>query len=184
MANIVIIAGHSNFAQSTANTALLTELSAQYPNAEVRRLAELYPDFQINVAAEQEALRNADIIVLAFPLYWYSTPAILKKWFDDVLAYGFAYGTGAQLGGKKLVVAYTAAGANENYQHNNPEAASETSILAAFRSTAALCGLDLIATVVENGFTPNVTGDAALQAEQVAKAKAQAARVIAAIDSL
>lgn len=184
MANIVIIAGHGNFAYSTANTTVVAELEANYPNADVRRLSQLYPDFQINVEAEQEALRKADIIVLAFPLNWYSTPAILKKWFDEVLAYGFAYGTGAQLGGKKLIVTYTAASPNATYQHNNPEAASETSILAAFRSTATLCGLDFVAGIVENGYTPNVTGDATLQAEQVAKAKAQAARVIAAIDSL
>ena len=184
MANILVIAGHGNFNYSTANKTLLAELEAKFPNAEVRRLSELYPDFNIDVAAEQAAILKADVIVLAFPLNWYFTPAILKKWMDDVLLHGFAYGTGAQMGGKKLVVAYTTAGVAENYLHNNADAASETSILAAFKSTAALCGMEFVGAFVENGYTPNITGDAELAAQQVEKSKAHTARLIEVLEKL
>ncbi|GAL26611.1 NAD(P)H oxidoreductase YRKL [Vibrio variabilis] len=35
---------------------------------------------------------KADVIVLQFPFYWYSMPALLKKWMDDVFSFNFAYG--------------------------------------------------------------------------------------------
>jgi len=47
-----------------------------------------------DVRAEQEKLLWADALILQFPLWWYSMPAILKGWVDRVYAYGFAYGVG------------------------------------------------------------------------------------------
>jgi NAD(P)H dehydrogenase (quinone) len=44
-----------------------------------------------DVAAEQAKLMWADTIVIQFPLWWFSVPAILKGWFDRVLAAGWAY---------------------------------------------------------------------------------------------
>jgi NAD(P)H dehydrogenase (quinone) len=45
-----------------------------------------------DIRAEQDKLRAADVLVLQFPLWWYSVPAILKGWIDRVFAKGFAYG--------------------------------------------------------------------------------------------
>ncbi|UKE72926.1 NAD(P)H-dependent oxidoreductase [Xanthomonas graminis] len=47
-----------------------------------------------DIAAEQDKLRWADAVLLQFPLWWFSMPAILKGWVDRVYAYGFAYGVG------------------------------------------------------------------------------------------
>ncbi|KAK9367586.1 flavoprotein-like protein [Lipomyces kononenkoae] len=47
-----------------------------------------------DVKAEQEKLLWADFLILQFPLWWWSMPAILKGWVDRVYAYGFAYGVG------------------------------------------------------------------------------------------
>lgn len=47
-----------------------------------------------DVRAEQEKLRWADAVILQFPLWWFTMPAILKGWVDRVYAYGFAYGVG------------------------------------------------------------------------------------------
>ncbi|WJV52724.1 NAD(P)H-dependent oxidoreductase [Pectobacteriaceae bacterium CE90] len=47
-----------------------------------------------DIAREQEKLRWADMVILQFPLWWFSMPAILKGWVDRVYAYGFAYGVG------------------------------------------------------------------------------------------
>lgn len=44
------------------------------------------------VTREQDRLAAAELLVLKFPLWWYGPPAILKGWFDRVLAEGFAYG--------------------------------------------------------------------------------------------
>lgn len=47
-----------------------------------------------DVIAEQEKLIWADAVILAFPLWWFSFPAILKGWIDRTLSYGFGYGRG------------------------------------------------------------------------------------------
>lgn len=45
-----------------------------------------------DIRTEQSKLRDADTLVLQFPLWWYGMPAILKGWFDRVFAAGFAFG--------------------------------------------------------------------------------------------
>lgn len=47
-----------------------------------------------DVKAEQEKLLWADMVILQFPLWWFTMPAILKGWVDRVYSYGFAYGVG------------------------------------------------------------------------------------------
>ncbi|GGP51762.1 NAD(P)H-dependent oxidoreductase [Saccharothrix coeruleofusca] len=47
-----------------------------------------------DVLAEQEKLLWADTIILQFPLWWYTMPAILKGWVDRVFTCHFAYGVG------------------------------------------------------------------------------------------
>lgn len=45
-----------------------------------------------DIVAEQEKLLWAEVVVLQFPLWWFSVPAILKGWIDRVFAHGFAIG--------------------------------------------------------------------------------------------
>ncbi len=47
-----------------------------------------------DIQQEQEKLLWADAVILQFPLWWFSMPAILKGWIDRVYACGFAYGVG------------------------------------------------------------------------------------------
>jgi NAD(P)H dehydrogenase (quinone) len=47
-----------------------------------------------DIIAEQQKILWADAVILQFPLWWFSMPAILKGWVDRVYAYGFAYGVG------------------------------------------------------------------------------------------
>ncbi|MGV8871182.1 MAG: NAD(P)H-dependent oxidoreductase [Rhodococcus sp. (in: high G+C Gram-positive bacteria)] len=44
-----------------------------------------------DVLAEQERIDRADHLVLAFPMYWWSMPALLKGWIDRVFVSGWAY---------------------------------------------------------------------------------------------
>jgi len=48
------------------------------------------------IAAEQDKLRRADILILQFPLWWGGPPAILKGWIDRVCAYGVTYADGTR----------------------------------------------------------------------------------------
>lgn len=45
-----------------------------------------------DILAEVEAVRNADLLVLVFPIFWYSVPAQMKGWIDRVFLSGAFYG--------------------------------------------------------------------------------------------
>lgn len=67
MKNILVISGHPELNHSVANATILDEVATALPDAEIRRLDWLYPDGKINIAAEQESLLWADVIVWQFP---------------------------------------------------------------------------------------------------------------------
>ena len=70
MKNILIISGHTDLSTSVANKAILDTVGRRLPEAEIVKLDKLYPDFKINVEAEQQRLLKADVIVLQFPVFW------------------------------------------------------------------------------------------------------------------
>ncbi len=45
-----------------------------------------------DITAEVAKVRAADLLLLCFPLWWFSVPAILKGWFDRVFLSGPFYG--------------------------------------------------------------------------------------------
>lgn len=51
-------------------------------------------DFAPDIAREQARFLKAGLVVWLFPIWWGGMPAIMKGWFDRVLAYGFAYADG------------------------------------------------------------------------------------------
>jgi NAD(P)H dehydrogenase (quinone) len=50
--------------------------------------------FAAEIKREHARVERADLIILQFPLWWGAPPAILKGWFERVLAYGVAYADG------------------------------------------------------------------------------------------
>jgi NAD(P)H dehydrogenase (quinone) len=81
-----------------------------------------------DIAREQEKLVWADAVILQFPLWWFSMPAILKGWVERVYAYGFAYGVGEHsdhrwgdrygegtLAGKRAMLVVTTGGWESHY---------------------------------------------------------------------
>ncbi|PLZ03119.1 NAD(P)H dehydrogenase [Burkholderia sp. WAC0059] len=81
-----------------------------------------------DIAREQEKLRWADAVILQFPLWWFSMPAILKGWIDRVYACGFAYGVGEHsdsrwgnrygegaMAGKRAMLVVTTGGWDSHY---------------------------------------------------------------------
>ncbi|WP_322022501.1 NAD(P)H-dependent oxidoreductase [Burkholderia sp. BCC1977] len=81
-----------------------------------------------DIAREQDKLKWADTVILQFPLWWFSMPAIMKGWVERVYAYGFAYGVGehsdqhwgdrygeGSLAGKRAMVIVTTGGWASHY---------------------------------------------------------------------
>ena len=62
-----------------------------------RRLHYATPEPGPDIVALQQRLAAADTLVLVFPTWWFSMPAILKGWFDRVWAPKFAFEHGTPL---------------------------------------------------------------------------------------
>lgn len=138
---ILVLFAHPSLDRSEVNRPLAEAVS----NLDEITLVDLYaeyPDFQIDVDREQERILAHDVIVFLHPLYWYSTPAILKEWQDLVLEHGFAYGSeGTALQGKILFNALTAGGLEAAYQAEGYNHFTIRELLHPIEQTAALCGM-------------------------------------------
>jgi glutathione-regulated potassium-efflux system ancillary protein KefG len=141
---ILILFAHPSQHRSEINLPLIQASSSIEAVTVVDLYAE-YPDYCIDIEREQQRLREHDVIVFMFPLYWYSTPAILKEWQDLVLEYGFAYGhDGTALHGKTLLCAITAGGAENAYQTQGYNHFSIRELLRPIEQTATLCGISYL----------------------------------------
>lgn len=113
----LIILGHPDFEKSLANKTIIEVLKNSNLDIEIRNIYDLYPDYNIDIKAEQEVILRHQTIVFQYPVYWYNMPAILKHWFDTVLEYGFAYGkTGDKLKGKNFVPSFTVGAPETEYK--------------------------------------------------------------------
>ena len=143
MSKVLIISGHPDLAKSHTNTLILDKVQSALGQASLRRLDSLYPDFRIDVAAEQQALLAAEVVVLQFPFYWYSVPALMKQWIDQVFAYDFAYGArGDKLKGKSLILSFTVGGPADSYDPQGYNHFTIEQLVRPLQQTAYLAGMD------------------------------------------
>lgn len=107
----LVLVSHDNFTGSRINHALV-EKASQLDNVTIHHVPQPH---LLNVAEEQALLLAHDEIVFQFPLQWFSSPASLKAWFDQVLRYNWAYGENFNLAGKKFKVVLTTGGIADAY---------------------------------------------------------------------
>ncbi|MEN9530118.1 MAG: hypothetical protein RI932_1991 [Pseudomonadota bacterium] len=121
-------------------------------NVTLRDMYAVYPDYLIDVKAEQKVLLEHDLIVFQHPVYWYSCPPLLKLWIDEVLEYGWAYGSeGNKLRGKTLLSVLTTGGASEAYSPEGSNRHSIRTFFSPFDQTAHLCGITYATPWVVHG---------------------------------
>lgn len=139
MKNVLIVSGHTDLhGDSCVNRIIMKDMGELLPDTVLDDLSALYPDYRIDVAAEQAKLVTADVIVLQFPIFWYSMPSLLAKWMEDVFVRGFSHGsTGKALAGKKLILSFTTGAPENAYGANFPL----EMLTGRFRQTAGLTGM-------------------------------------------
>jgi putative NADPH-quinone reductase len=117
MMKTLVLLAHPNLSQSLSNQHIVTTLQTQADAITIRDLADLYPQFEIDAAAEQAALLDHDAVIFQYPFYWYGMPALLKHWFDQVFTYQFAYGSeGDKLKDKRFLASFTVGAPEAEYQ--------------------------------------------------------------------
>lgn len=141
MAKVLVLFAHPRVDRSTVNAALL-ESARAVDGVTVIDLYATYPDFDIDIDAEQGRLARHDVLILQHPLYWYSAPALVKEWLDLVLEYGFAYGSGGTaLAGKTVFNAITCGAPGSAYCESGLNGHPLDALLLPFEQTFALCGM-------------------------------------------
>ncbi|MEP0815414.1 MAG: NAD(P)H-dependent oxidoreductase [bacterium] len=109
-----------------------------------------------DVAAEQEKLAWADLVIFHSPLWWFSVPAILKGWFDRVLAVGWAYDFGVWydtglMKGKKAMLALTTGGPETIYSPRGLNGDINVILWPIVHGTLQFCGFDVLEPFVAFG---------------------------------
>ena len=152
MSKILVISGHPDYKHSMANRAILDEFHRQVPDAEIVYLDAEYPDFNIDVEREQRRLVEADTVVFEFPMWWYSAPSLMRRYFEQVLTHGFAYGsTGTAMHGKKMIISFTAGAPESAYSPEGYQHYAMDAFIPQFRAISNLCGFEWQTPVISFG---------------------------------
>jgi len=173
MSDILVLVAHPGLERSSINHALLQAArSLGGRQAEVRDLYSLYPDYLIDVEAEQAHLARARLVVWQHPIHWYGMPPLMKLWLDEVLAFGWAYGPGGSaLAGKDLWLAVSTGGPQDSYRPDSYNRYFFDAFLPPYEQTAALCGMRFLPPLVLHGAhrasRPMVAAHARLYAERL-----------------
>lgn len=77
-----------------------------------QKFAHEHEAFAPDIRAELDKLLWCDCLILQFPLWWFSVPAMLKGWIDRVFVNGVVYGKGRRMDtggmkGRKAMLAIT-----------------------------------------------------------------------------
>jgi glutathione-regulated potassium-efflux system ancillary protein KefF len=148
--SIYVVAAHADWRKSRVNRRLL-QAARVASDVTVCDLYARYPDYDIAVATEQQALREAQLVVLLHPVQWYSMPALLKLWLDEVFSHGWAYGGGTALQGKDLWLVASTGGAESSYHPQGYNRYFFDAFMPPYEQTAALCGMRFLPPMVLHG---------------------------------
>ncbi len=138
MVKLIHYYAHPGQRFSQANRAMWDQAQTVSDITRVDLYAE-YPRHNIDINKEQQRLLDHDVIVLQFPVFWYSAPSLVKEWIDLTFEHGFAYGKkGDKLRGKWLMLAVTAAGSPAAYSAEGYQRHPLRAFLLPFEQTARL----------------------------------------------
>lgn len=156
---ILILFAHPAFHKSRINKVLVDEIS-QIEGVTFHDLYQEYPELDIDIKREQQLLTEHDVIIFQFPLFWYSTPAILKEWQDLVYEHGWAFGSkGTALKDKLFFCAITAGGPQKAYQVGGFHNHTLNQLIAPIMQSAVLCRMIPLPPFVVHGTHAMETDD-------------------------
>lgn len=98
-----------------------------------------------DIASEVDKVKRCDLLVLNFPLYWFSVPAILKGWIDRVFLSGEFYGgrtfyDRGLMAGKRAWVTFTLGGRSNMFGEEAVHGDIQTMLRPLLRGTLGYCG--------------------------------------------
>lgn len=102
-----------------------------------------------DIAAELEKVRQADLIVFNFPIYWFGMPAIMKGWIDRVFVSGYCYGgrriyDRGGLRGKQAMLAFSLGGQQHMFGPDAVHGELEVMLRPILRGVLGYVGLEVL----------------------------------------
>jgi NAD(P)H dehydrogenase (quinone) len=106
-----------------------------------------------DIRIELDKLLWCDLLILNFPLFWFSTPAILKGWIDRVFVSGTVYGgrrfyDRGGLKGKRAIVSLTLGGQESMFGAEGIHGPIEDMLKPLLQGTLAYSGLSVLASFI------------------------------------
>jgi len=151
MMKTLILFAHPALQRSLVNRELI-KIFNNKENTTFHDLYEAYPQMEIDVVFEQDLLLKHDIIVFMFPMFWYSTPSILKEWQDIVLEHDWAYGSkGNMLKDKLFLSVLSTGGKAEAYEKDGYNNYTIREFLRPLEQMTKLCKMIYIPPYVISG---------------------------------
>lgn len=147
MKKILVLFAHPNYQKSVLNKSLNQQYNG-IAQITFHDLYEEYPNFIIDIEKEQSLLKSHDTIIFQHPLYWYSSPALMKEWIDVVFQHGFAYGAEGQSLKNKTFVSVITTGADPISYLND---SSLRNVMQPFEKTVRFCNMDYLPPFVIHG---------------------------------
>ena len=147
---VYVLAAHPNLRESRVNRRLQA-VAREMAGVDLNDLYASSADYDFDVPGEQARAEAAQLIVLLHPIQWYSMPALMKLWLDEVLTYGWAYGGGTALRGKDLWLVATTGGSQASYHPENYNRYFFDAFLPPYEQTAALCGMRFLPPMLMHG---------------------------------
>lgn len=140
----LVIVSHPSLNDSTSQQFLINSIN-HIQDVTVHHLETEYPNGGIEREREQTLLRSHQRIILQFPLYWYSSPALLKEW-QDVVFTGeqFYQGEGTILSGKQLGLVLTIGVKKADYQAGGREGTTVDELMRPFQAVARHMGMNYL----------------------------------------
>ena len=185
MENVLVVSGHPDLNDSVANKIILEEVKRLIPEAEIDCLDKLYPDFKIDAKAEQEKLEKAEVLVLQFPLFWYSAPSILHRWLEQTFLHGWSHGsTGDKLKGKKVIISLTSGAPEEFYRSYGAAEHEIREFIQPLISSVTMCQMDYAGFLYTGGVSYQARQDPEILLQIKEKSLAHAVELADMIKSL
>lgn len=149
----LILISHPKFEDSGTQQFLKTSFYS-LDDVKYQVIDELYSSSesgQIDVDKEQAAMTDFDRIVFQFPMYWYSSPASLKQFMDDVFTRNYVVAN-RSLKTKELGIVVTSGDSEADFQAGGKEQFTISELLRPFQAFANKSGMTYLKPFVVNQF--------------------------------